>query len=163
MKQAISDKELLLLVETQPGITATQVADFYDVTHSAASGRMARLYSQGKLNRRKTNPKGVRGVTFGYFPPNGDVPEPAPLKRKTPTENGWQARFEVAQETIRELMEWREEALRRFPDLAVPDIVRRARQIVAKAAPEHRAEALDGRLDKKPIMLATIAALEEVS
>lgn len=154
MKQVITDKELLLLVETQPVLSCKDVAKFYDVTETTASHRLNRLFTAGKLGRKNIRPPGERGIEYGYF---------RPMKRKEPTANGYLARLEEAQAEIIALREWQAEALRRYPDLAVPDIVFRARQIVAKAAPEHREEALDGRLDKKPIMLATIAALEEVS
>lgn len=162
MKQVITDKELLLLVETQPGITATQVAEFYDVGTAQANARLRRLFNEGKLARKDISPKGIRGINYGYALSNGEAPSPRPLKRSTPTENGWKARYNEALVEVDRLKEWQAEALRRYPDLAVPDVVFRARQIVAKAAPEHRAEALDGRLDKKPIMLVTIAALEEM-
>lgn len=66
---------------------------------------------------------------------------------------------------VAELEAWQADALRRFPDLAVPEIVVRAQRIAANAVREKNpdmAEAiLAGQRNDSPIMLATIAALEE--
>ena len=155
-KQIIYDKDIIDIVEAEPGIDAIRMAAFFGVDHKTVSERARRLYREGKVDRRDIQLKGVRGVLYGYFPGTGTPPIPDERKRKVPTPAGIDATIKDLREQLAHLEEWKAEALRRHPDLAVSELTLKARRIVQQTNPGHAPFR-----DDSPIMLAVMAALEE--
>ena len=67
---------------------------------------------------------------------------------------------EINSAKILELLEWKRAAIERFPQLAIPASVIKAREVVAKYFPDRKDAILEGRYDDKPIMLACLEAGE---
>lgn len=86
-------------------------------------------------------------------------------KLPRPTEEGWKSRIQELESQVAELEAWKKDALSRYPALAVDPLVLRAREIAARtykaSDPKHAQDIMVGKLDKTPIMMAVIAALEE--
>lgn len=166
--KVIEREELLVLFETQEVWTAKQVADFYGVSSRRASFILAQFFAQGKLDRFDIKPKGIKGIEWGYKLGTGKQDKPTNFsgpKKATPTDAGWHARFEELVHEVASLAEWQRNAIARYPDLAVPEVVLRARKIAAEEFPDdkkHRDEIMAGRCDEKPLIKAIVRALEEV-
>lgn len=161
------ERAILDAVSGCEGLTATELSILTDLHRSTVQKSLIPLLLEGKLRREFEGSSKRRGAKTAHYYLGDGTPQKVRSwsKKKTsaPTPAGWQARYEEAAAQLADLIQWRSEATRRYPDLAIPDVVIRARAIVAKAAPDHRDDALSGKLDHKPIMQATIAALEEVS
>lgn len=95
----------------------------------------------------------------------GKVRTPTRRKSVVQTPAGEAETCRLLREEVRELLAWKEAAIARFPDLAVDPLVLKARQIVsttflAQGDAEQAKNANLGKLDGRPIMIATLAALE---
>lgn len=121
------------------------------------SGRKSIMRSNGAPNRVST-----------YRLSTNPTPNVVRMKRKEPTEAGLRMQVKQLQEQIAELVAWKQEAIARFPDLAVDPVILRARELVSaevKAGGDNAlAEAvLAGRKDDTLMMRVTIKALEEAN
>lgn len=155
-------EEILYIVREEPGITGKRIREFFE--GNGASSVITRLYASGHLRREPVpKPKGQIGgrQTFRYWVCDDPKPVSKPTKLKQPTAAGWEARCHELEAKVAELQLWKNEAINRFPELTVPDIVLRARRIAAKANPDFADALLAGKKDSSPIMLAVVAALEE--
>lgn len=152
--------KILETVRECEGLRSTEIATLLDHDLSSVNSGLRRLLSEGKV-RRELDPawKG-KGRAFIYSLGNGT---PALVSKRQTTEPGWHARYDEMVLRIQELEQWQVDALARYPDLAVPDIVLRARKIAARTNPDFADSLRSGKKDSSPLMLAVIAALEEVA
>lgn len=166
-KMSFADEVLYLIKET-PGITAADLVEFFpDKTAANISALLSNIYSQGNLVREKL-PHPSKAFKYTYQ--EGAKPQPLlsrvrENKGKTPTPAGLEARLEAALETIAELEALKADAQKRYPDLAVPLVTIRAREIVAKRlaanGDKSGSEAvLKGHRDDTVLIQSTIDALE---
>lgn len=152
------------IIKEKPGISSSEIADFFDGLPNAASQASAcltHIYAQGGWRREKT-PQSGRAFCYWHDP---DFKPEVKRRQVAPTNNGLLAQLDEALAEVSELRAWKEAAIKRFPDLAVSEIVLKARKIVAETLShdeDHRGarDVLDGRRDCTALMRATIAALE---
>lgn len=97
-----------------------------------------------------------------------ETPVPPPPKRavKEPTEAALHFQIEGLQKQIADLQAWKQIAIARYPDLAVSELVLRARKLVAAELRESGDPALaeqimTGSKDSTALMRVTLRALEE--
>jgi hypothetical protein len=129
--------EIINTVKIMPGLTANEIAKLIpDVKYSTVLSTISNLAKQGVLVNAgyatitKSNGLQVKASKFNY----NDNPVPLPVKRKlkAPTPTGYEAQISKLKAQIAELEAWKEVAVTRYPDLAVPPIVLRARTLVAE-------------------------------
>ena len=105
--------------------------------------------------------------TVNAYSISDDPVPPAPkIKLKKPTPAGYEARIEELNQKIEELEQWKAAAIDRFPDLAAPPLMVRARKI---AAEEVRAggdtllanQIMSGLKDSTLMVRVALKALEE--
>lgn len=150
------DNDILEAVKHLPNVTRAELVDLLSPTHKkmAVGMGITKLVRRRKLaTGEKPNPKrrGRRTIQTFVIPQHDKIPE----KKATVPE------FQRMKREVEELRAWKEEAIRRFPDLAVPAIVIEARALVATELDNgHKAEVLAGKKDDSPIMRAVLAALK---
>lgn len=139
-----ASKEVVNTVKIMPGLTANEIAKLIpDVKYSTVLSTVSNLAKQGVLVNAgyatitKSNGLQVKAAKFNYS--DSPVPLPTDRKLKKPTPTGYEAQIselkaQIAElkAQIAELEAWREAAVTRYPDLAVPPIVLRARTLVAE-------------------------------
>ena len=132
-----ASKEITNTVKIMPGLTANEIAKLIpDVKYSTVLSTVSNLAKQGVLVNAgyatitKSNGLQVKAAKFNYS--DSPVPLPTDRKLKKPTPTGYEAQISELKAQIAELEAWREAAVTRYPDLAVPPIVLRARALVAE-------------------------------
>jgi hypothetical protein len=146
-------------------VTAKEIATLIpDVTEHSVRQAARAMVNKGEVLKTVRPRPGIRGVEYQYYL-NPNPPSRRPMKLKSPTANGLTARLDELQAQVAELEAWKQNALARHPDLAVDPVILRARAIVSQKLREHNdfagaERAIAGTLDDKPIMWATVAALE---
>lgn len=163
MSMSLKD-QVAEIIKKNPGLTSKEIYQYFPhISYFNVSGVLSHLYYAGDYMRQP-----VSGTKlFRYYFSSGAEPEARSPQKRRPklTDAGLNARLAEANKTIADLEEWKVNAIKRFPDLAVAPVIIRAREIVAKrlelsgdgaGAREVRA----GKRDNTMIMLATIDALE---
>lgn len=161
------EKEILEIVRELPGATPAVIADLMPhVKLSSIQPAVSRMYAAGWFTREEVAIKRSNGIrkTFAYTANAERRPPVIERKRKAPTDAGMKARIAQLEAENAELRAWRVEAEQRFPDLKVPPVVIRARQIVAETLrsdgdTRHAQEVLSGAKDCSPMVRAVIHAL----
>lgn len=154
-----------------PHSSAREVADLVPGTKTDIIKKMcASLWEKGELDREVgPYPDGRNSGRRPYVykiaeNPQPREPKPRVGKIRKPSAAGYEVRLQALQVRISELEQWRNDAIIRYPDLAVPDVVLRARKIVAEQLESHdahgKAETLAGRRDHTMLIKAVVAALE---
>lgn len=166
------DNLILEAVRQWPDVTMAELQEVIDYpVKKSISPRVSMLVSMGHLMRKKVpNPvpphRGRQPFIYAYSIGDG-TPQPLkPCHRHSPTPAGLEARMAEMESRLQELSSWREEAIARYPDLAVPPIILRARKIVEEVYcgandPAGAKEVHMGRRDQSLIMKAVCLALEE--
>jgi hypothetical protein len=169
--------KIIEALEAFPDSTSKEVHSFLpDVPFPTLACYIHELRKEGKLKCTGTKQvTGVRGIvrpvyTYAIAAPGekGDDVRSYNSKSKpaqTPTA-GYEVLIETLRGQIKELSQWKIDALERYPDLAVAPIVLKARAIVAEefraAGDTHVADmVMRGRQDATLAMRVTIKALEE--
>lgn len=143
------------------GLKPSELAVLLERDAGQINQELRKLLAAGEVMRLG---KGTSGSPYTYYKSNGNSLPAQPSKKSEPpkpTDEGWHARYDALVLRIKDLEEWKEEAIRRYPDLAVPEIILKARRHCAKANQELGPKFLSGSMDDKPMMLAVISALEE--
>lgn len=165
MAQSLKE-EIFEIVKTMPGSVAGDIRQLTSKpTGNSVYSLLSALVQQGALRTEEgplVNNRPVRIYFIGDGQPPAFRRKPASPKQ---TASGEAATCAILREEIAELKAWKEAAIRRYPDLAVDPLVLKARQIVSAIFADQgdavqAAHALEGKLDKRPIMLATLSALE---
>lgn len=164
--------EILEVVKAMPGVSGADVCALCpEISPREASKALSVMYSQGVLTRRFApieREDSKRGGARGHFCCTvNDHPEPTPpapvRQRRSPTLGGLAVQVAELKARIAELEAWKADALKRYPVLAIPPIVIRARRITTEALRDVDRPTADrieaGLMDRSPIMLATIHAL----
>ena len=132
-----ASREITNTVKIMPGLTANEIAKLIpDVKYSTVLSTVSNLAKQGVLVNAgyatitKSNGLQVKAAKFNYS--DNPVPLPTGRRLKKPTPTGYEAQISELKAQIAELEAWREAAVTRYPDLAVPPIVLRARTLVAE-------------------------------
>ncbi len=158
--------EILEIVREIPGVS---VAEMIELMPHAPRGSVTSLPTQ--LERRgilvsEMVPGNGKSRPFKRYRMNQHpIPSPAARKSKTPTSSGYEATINELRAKIKELQTWKDDAIERFPELAVPPVVAKARKIVGRelrarndAHLAHQVEA--GMKDDILPMKVTLIALE---
>lgn len=183
--------EILEIVRTMPGVTAKEVKDLMPHrSSSSVSSGLSKLYKLGavacseKVKRIKAN--GIPYYEAKYVLGDGTLPQykltngggnvsSKPLNNKKfggagrgkrQTDSGMQATIDALRAEVIELKQWKTDAIERFPELAVPPIMMRARKLVAKeleAAGDRNLamQVMAGTKDGTLMVRVAVAALEE--
>jgi hypothetical protein len=149
-------QEVISVLKQLPNLTRYEIADLIpDRPKSSVlktvqvlekSGRIVCPKDQMKPNPQPRGPKLLKAYSLGNGVPR--KAEPLPLASKE----------------LEELRAFRAMALERHPELAVPEVVMRARGIVIQYVDKDLAALVkSGRKDECPIMKAVVHALEEVA
>lgn len=113
------------MMQLLPDLTPSNI---YSTTHAML--KLGLIIKSGKAQIKCSN--GLpRTINTYALNPDGRAPKPTPMKRKKPTNAGYEARIAAFQVQIAELEAWKADAIARFPDLAVPPVTIRARRLVA--------------------------------
>lgn len=147
------------------GLRSDELAVLLECTRTQVNEQALHLLKDGKIRREVDRESLSKKKPYVYFKGTGEPQFSERKKRKItePTAEGWHARYDELVIHARELEEWKAEAIRRYPDLAVPEIVLRARRIAARTNPDFSDSLLAGKKDESPLMKAVIAALEEAA
>lgn len=177
MKSSFQIKDQLLqAVYECEGLNAAEIATLTDNDRSVSNSNLIRLCQEGLLRREVTQERIPHGNSFRmaavyrYYKGTGEPDAVAKHERKPRTqpkskvtEVGWEARYNQLWSEHVELQAWKARAIERYPDLQVSEDVLRARRIAAKANPDFAKALLAGEKDNSPIMLAVLAAIEEMA
>lgn len=148
--------EILEIVREMPGSSASEIGQLMShARYSSITCALAGMKTRGDVTTQKE-----KGETTRYFIGNGT---PAPPRRKAKAPQVSEAGSLVRELEIRisELEAWKAYALDLFPDLAVSELVLRARKIAAEhVQPDQRLDVLSGKRDQNAIIKAVVAALE---
>lgn len=158
------DEIIELLRGEAEGLTTRQLHEFFpDLKYQAFSGKLSYAYGTGGLRREREGTSNM----FRYWLDEGATPQPVVsrkhLKQPTPLAVGQEVADLRAK--IAELEAWKAEAIARYPTLAVPAVVLRAREIVAADLKEHldpqgAEQVLQGRRDDTAVIRSVVRALE---
>jgi hypothetical protein len=156
--------DILEVIRTLPGITREEIIELMpDTPPGTVASTLTKLERRGLVTvagKPSPKPKGRRTIK-SYTVSTNPNPVAAPvrkLKNRTPTATGYEARIEALNAKIAELESWKADAIKRYPDLAVPPEMLTARKIIAETLGDKTA--LHGGFDNAPIMRATLRALE---
>lgn len=141
--------EVLETVRGWPGITSPQLKEVMQLKNPhGVDSTLHYLVKQGRLRR-----DGIKRPQ-GYYIATKDAPKPIT------TDAGDKIRD--LQAKVAELEAWKADAIARYPDLGIPPLLKRARQIAAKrfkSEPAH-SDIVSGRKDNSALILAIMDALE---
>lgn len=137
----------------------------------AALSAMARcgvLKRDGKRTSPKTGKLSFIYKVDGPLSKFSWVEGTRPQSSKPPTDKGLKFRLDQALAKIEELAKWKEDAVARFPDLAVPPSIVTARAKVAAIyradGDELKAAAIEaGKHDNTPILRAAASIIEDLA
>lgn len=164
--------EVLEIIKAVPDVLGREVLEL--MPHATPSQvyctlnalkRSGVIIESGKKSVSKSDGFTTKAHTY-RFVEGTPTPQPRVMKRKVPTAAGYDARITELLEKLHTLEEWKADAIKRHPDLAVPPIVIKARKIVAD---EVRAggdtllasQIMAGNKDTTLMMRVTLKALEE--
>jgi hypothetical protein len=163
--------DIIALVTELPGITAKEIMDFMPHMSSAAvSSCLHSLKNKGTITlsgkKRMSTKVGPRAVPAYKIGDGTPAPRPKKMKLKSPTEAGLNAQLEALKQKVAELEAWKVNAMARCPELSVPPIVLKARELVAAELRAHADHTLAdavaaGKKDDTMLVRVTIKALEE--
>lgn len=183
--------EILEVVRAMPGATAHEIKELMPHrSGSSVTSGISKLYKLGavtcseKVKRVKSN--GGLYYEAKYVLSDGEPPKykltngksnfsSQPInnkkfggtgQRKRQTDVGLQATIDALRAEVIELKQWKADAIERFPELAVPPIMMRARKLVAKeleAAGDRNLamQVMAGTKDGTLMVRVAVAALEE--
>lgn len=152
------------LIAAEPGISTKQIAQYFDDRpYSTISAACTVVYQGGGFRREKH-----KDNSYCYTPDPSEEPKQPKVRMKgryVEQPEALAAHLEKALDKIATLEAWKEKALARYPDLAVSDLVRKARSIVAKRLKgEGKHDEADlveiGARDCSLVIKATVDALE---
>jgi hypothetical protein len=165
--------EVLEIIKTMPGVTASEISQLMpETTPQAVQCMLSKLKDQGYVvvsGKKKESTSSKRGYPVSTFVLNPDYTPGSnvvQMKRKVPTEAGLKAQLDQAHKLVAELQAWKASAIVRYPDLAVPPIMLKARKLVAAevraGGDRHLAdEIMAGHKDATLMVRVTLKALEE--
>ncbi len=159
--------EVLEVLRNLPGISSGQICELLPhVKQQTVYAQLNQLYVRRLIDRQKSEEKDA----LGKRPYLWSINESASFAAKVATKKAKPKRtagevVEAAWETMRnrldELEAWKANAIQRYPDLAVSELVLRARQIVAdEAEPAARPDIHAGKRDASLPMRVVIKMLE---
>lgn len=123
--------EILEIVREIPGVS---VAEMIELMPHAPKGSVSSLPTQlerrGILVSEMVPSKGKSRAFKRYRINQHPIPKPVARKNKTPTPSGYEATINELRAKVKELQGWKDDAIARFPELAVPPAVAKARKIV---------------------------------
>lgn len=148
-------------VMREPARTASQRATFrYTLNTDPAAKPAIKRYRprKGKVTTIEPQRGPLPSVEVKPVSGNGSI--------KTMSKASLRGRVAFLEQEVADLRAWKASALERYPDLAVDPLVLKARAIVAKVLcdrgdAEGAHQVKQGQRDGMPIMIATIAALNE--
>lgn len=148
------DEKILETVKQMPGSKSAEIALLADIKLNSVSSRITRLVATGALRREG------KMIFLG----SGEA-QKAPVSKKLrmkPTTK-MNLRIQELEAEVHELECWKEDAIRRYPDLSVKPEILAARKIIAKVFSDQQdhtkaREAMAGNLDKSPIMQVALLA-----
>jgi len=144
-------KEVLEIVDNLPGILSSEVrALMPHESRMNVDRTLSYLSLRGRLRREGR-------VPYKHFPADAAA-KPDKVARVAPLASD---KINDLERQLRELQAWKQEALARFPDLAVEPIIFRARAIAAQAAPEQIDAINKGHRDNSALIKAVVIALSE--
>ncbi len=156
-------EEILEVVRELPGRTVGEIMLLLpQINQSNMSSMLSQLTRRGKV-RREIGPRNAGGQTpYIYFIGDG-TPQPVKRKLTKPTPVAMAHNADALRRELDELRKWKADAIARYPDLAVPPLVIKARQLYAAQLNGNAAAVSDvraGKMDDGAPMRAIIAALE---
>lgn len=164
-------RQITEVLTAMPDLTSAEISALLPelsvpVLHTTISymRRQGIVVASGKKQIIKSD--GVPYTANSYSISDNPVPLSPKMKLKKPTPAGYEARIEELNQKIEELEQWKAAAIDRFPDLAVPPLMVRARKI---AADEVRAggdtllanQIMSGLKDSTLMVRVALKALEE--
>lgn len=169
-KKSMRERAIEALEQFPEGLSVPQLKDLFPTAKNPNiwASTISALYNTGHVK-----PVGTEGVgkatarTWALTgkPINVDK-TPTPYRNITLTDAGLQARFNDAINRITELETWQENAIARFPDLAVAQSVIEARKRVAeyyrKSDTAQADRFVKGLLDQSPMMQLVIKTIEDL-
>lgn len=170
MKKSDNTEQILEIITTMPGSTWRDVHTLMPhVTASVVTNTLHGMKARGII-RPNGRAQFMRSNGAPLFMAKYEVnPEgkPPESKRKVtePSLTALRTQIEQLVATITELAAWKDDAIRRYPDLAVAPVVIKARKLVAEevraGGDKHLAdEILAGHKDSTLMVRVTIKALE---
>lgn len=164
-------EEVLEIIREMPGLTTNEIYGLMPHTSRAAVNSMITfLTARGDIVRTEgkveTGPKGMARRNPTYAVSSNPAPKAVPHKTKEPSTAALHATIKQLHDTIAELEQWKQVAIARYPDLAVPPVVIRARKLVATEVRAGGDNALAdqiiaGAKDATLMVRVAIKALEE--
>lgn len=148
--------EILAIVKAEPGVIMTRINALMP-NYKNPSAEVSQMLRTGELRAEK------RGRVFHYFLGDGKaiVPKKLRLSENTKLE------IKVAEllEKNEEMSEWIKKAIERYPDLAIPDELKKARQVAIdyynKLGDKQKAADIKaGRCDHTPMIQIALMAIE---
>lgn len=165
-------KEITDVIRELPGITTRELYDYLPhVSKKTITSVVFTQKAKGVIReagkKQFDTAKGPHSFATYEINPTG-TPSAKKRRLKAPTEAGYAAQLEELRAKVRELEAWKVSALERCPDLAVPDVVLKARKLVAD---EVRAcgdtlladQIIAGKKDETLLVKVAIKALEEAN
>lgn len=173
-KNGNTREEVLEILRELPNSTSKEVSQLMPHTpYTSISSMINWLYRHGHIVRGE--PKSVpnkmgKSITTPTYVINPDptrTTNVVRIQRKQPTEAALRLQIDELNEQVASLEEWKREAIRRHPELAVKPVVLQARALVAaelKASGDVSlaAQVERGDRDETLMMRVAVRALEEV-
>lgn len=169
----LAPRVLDVLAQFNEGLLAAETKELFpgEGNPNAVPAALSLLKAAGavKVIGKRVSP--LSGKLCSVFAATGK-PLAEPVRssptRKAPTSIGMVARLDAANAKVAELEEWKADAIKRFPDLAVDPAVIQARKRVAAMfrsdGDSMKADAaLSGQMDNTPIMRAVTATIEDLA
>lgn len=169
-------RELVVdVIRQMPGMTSKEITALISgANHTVVrSDILPELYRAGIVDRElgQANKPCAGRQPYIYSIATNPTPRKVEVKpkmrRKKPSATGYEAQIAELKAQVHELEQWKAAAIGRFPDLAVADVVVKARKIVAaqlreSGDPKRADDTLAGRCDTTVLMKSVVAALELV-
>lgn len=163
--------EVLEVIREMPGLTTNEIhALMPHISRAAVNSMITFLTARGDIVRTEgkveVGPKGVSRRNPTYAISSDPMPKAVKHKVKEPSTAALHVTIKELHDKIVDLEAWKQAAISRYPDLAVPPVVLRARKIVAaevRAGGDHTLadQIMAGTKDSTLMVRVTIKALEE--
>lgn len=165
LRMTSAQRDVHTAISLQDGCTYAELAQLVDKSPAAVAQTVRTLCDRGLVRIERDTVPPTSGKRKAVSVIRCHAIDPAEAARKQSEAAAKAGSLNDQLRELEELRAFKAMAIKRYPDLVVPEITFRARKIVARTFEQQNdmlkaQEFIAGRHDHTPIMLATIAALE---
>ena len=154
------NEQILEIVKAMPGSRLNEISALVDFRRQSVSARLSELKRKGQVRHE---PNGTYYIGDGT-PPKAVIPKKLRMKPEKVEKITMGQKLDILEQEVAELLEWKAEAIRRYPDLAVSKELLAARQVAidyySKLNDQQKIKEIrTGKLDETPLIQVALLAM----